>query len=150
MKRLALTLATVVPLAVLGAAPTVSDAAAARTRVVTANWHVYTADAVKHVVANAATFTTETCNPVTELYLKGKVKHAVKGKSFTEIWVLDGVRQGKIPATWGKSGSFTDYFAWTDTHGLATGTWRVKLVSKAGRIGGGKVVLAPPPARAAC
>ncbi|MFN8192730.1 MAG: hypothetical protein U0R80_00435 [Nocardioidaceae bacterium] len=105
-------------------------------------WHVYTPTAGLHTVKNTKTFKACATDPVNEIYLKGKVTGAKKGKKFVETWRLDGVKQFTTDAKWDKSGSFTDYFGYAPGATIPNGTWTVTLTRSGTKFGSGKVTLA--------
>ncbi len=120
----------------------VPTADAAGTHVTAKSWHVYTGSTL-HKVAPGGTYHVCPSNPVTELYLKGRVTGAKKGRAFKEIWFVDGIRRGIVTATWTQGGTFTDYFAFLPAGGgtLETGTWKLKIKQAGKKIGGSTVRL---------
>src|SRR4051794_5686980 len=91
---------------------TTSPAEAATTTITPRVWHVYTNDAVKHLVGLADTYTACSSKPVDEIYLKVRVRNAHKGRSFREMWFLNGVKQVARTDTWNRNGDFLDFFGY--------------------------------------
>jgi hypothetical protein len=131
-----------VPALVASATLVAAPAQATATHVTPTIGHVYThSDDVKHNVDPGGTYT-DCGNPVDEIYLKARVTHAHKGKSFKEIWLKDGVKQLTETFTWGKNGAFNDFFGLVANDGtFEDGTWKVKIVESGNVLGQSQVTL---------
>jgi hypothetical protein len=137
MRALRLVPATIV-LALAAGVP----AAAASTHVKISSWHVYTKDHSLHKVKPGKTFKACASNPTAEIDAKGKVTGATQSESFSEIWTVNGTPDSIFGATWGRSGTFTDYFSLVaDDHSLKTGNWRLKLVQDSKTIGKSSITI---------
>ncbi len=111
----------------------------ATTRVSISSWHLYTADTELHKVKPGATFRACATNEVSDIYAKGKVKHAKKGANFTEKWSIGQAHAIPVHASWGRSGNFTDFFRiQPEGH---SGKVKLKLIEAGRKIGSSTVTI---------
>lgn len=106
------------------------------THVSIGSWSVETADGKHHNAKVNSTFRACASNPVLAIDARGKVTGAVSGKSFKEIWTVNGKADSTFLVGWSKSGSFSDLFGiGANTGGLTTGRWKLKIVQGGKTIG---------------
>jgi hypothetical protein len=115
-------------------------------------WHVYTsAGDGAHRVDPGGTY--ETCDSVTQIYVKVRVTHAHQDRPFKVIWTADGTRVDRYTATYATSGTLTDWFAHPNSQqkavahvqarglGLSAGTYKVAFKQGGKKVGGSKITL---------